>query len=1855
MNGTGLTFRISGAPIEGTSRDQLMAGLGGDDMDAELFSLQTHRSGGQVVDRDAQPGEDIVVLKLASGPALFLHPDSARALLVAGMPTTRDGRDAGDVGDAAVVGVSSSLPWSEESPTRGLGSWASGVALEWFGILRGKSGHSLAERGADWIRQQFDKPERQGLYRLTSSAPPDEFDPADRVQALKLPAKPDAPILVLVHGTFSTTAGTFRHLWPKDQEGNTLLSGYGRDAYGFEHPTLGTSPVQNALDLADALPRNARVHLLTHSRGGLVAEILVRAASTSQVMEQIEQYFIGGQPGELRQLLKLVDLVRAKNLSFDRVIRVACPVRGTLLASGRLDAYLSVLHWLMDLANLPVVGGMLAALREIARAGLKPETFAGLAAMNPRSNLVRWLNAPLDAVDSQLYVIAGNSGGNSIFTWIKTLLADAFFWTDNDLVVQTRSMYGGVPRKTGSRAARFMLGDGGEVSHFSYFSFKQTREAIADALLPTPQRPWEPIGLLSWAGADSSGVRGSEAPPQAAPATGDRQRRRPTVIVVPDFLGSHLSERRGLLWLSQLSLSAFASLGLDKAEMLEKVSATGLVEHCYGALCSRLAETHEVIPLPYDWRKPVEEAAASLAARVQEWQQQRAGGPLRILAHGMGGLVVRAFHMNHKELWEEAMAFEGARVLMLGVPHDGSWTPLQVLSGGDALAGLLSASAPLFADLQVRKALATMPGFIQLQAGLLDPALQLDLRSGWEKQEELQREELAKRTQWHRGPSAWALPTEQLLTDARMFWDRLRKDMATFEGEAEKIVIVVGKAKHTVDHAAMRDGRLCLSGNGRGDGRVSLDSARMNQHTVWKIDAEHGAMAATAKAFPGLLDLLNTGKTQLLDSQELQPAQQVRTASGGSALTDEPARLLQRLMTNARPPELGQLFSVAEAEQREYGAKACLSVEVYHGDLRFLRQPLLIGHYQSLILSGSEAVVDKLVGHRMSKALRAGMYPEWVGSHQIFENGKLIEIRRQKQRLIPRPSAAIVVGLGEEGKLNSQKHAYTIRVGVLAYAERLAENGRSDDTFEIATTLLGSGGTGISVGDAVLALVQGIMDANAKIADVNQSGGARWPTVRALRIAEVYLDRASDAWRVLKLHDQTNPGRLAIGRSLTEGEGRLNRPVDSSYRGATYDFISVLRTPSAKNAEPQIGYSLDTRRARTEVRAQRAQGPLIRDLVERASNSTVVDPLIGRTLFNLLVPVEIEPYLAGSNDMVMELDRDTAALPWELLDTDPDRKLASGNGPQPPWAVRSKIIRKLQTEHFRDKVIDAGSEDNVLIVGEPLADPSYPPLPGAKREAEAVAKVARASLGTAADRVKELNNHDNAHTIINQLFARNYRLVHIAGHGMRGANGGVVLSGRQTFLGPNEIRAMRVTPELVFINCCHLGQGDAQPFDRPDFAASVAEELIRIGVRCVVAAGWMVEDQPAERFASTFYTAIFNGCRFIDAVGQARLAAWEAKRESNTWAAYQCYGDPDWSWRNEVSTRKPSPETEFANVASPSTLELVLQTIATETLYASSDNAGRHRRQLAYLEQEFGRWSQRGAIAEAFGNAYAALPDRGKALEWFRKARDASDSKASLFAIERYAEQLSMPEASVNELNEAIDILGVMRDRLGGTLRRYSLLGHAHKRLSMHLAEQGPDSKAESLVQLATACKNFTLASQGQDNEKRYTFYPPRAVLMCELRLYFQEQQDRPNANWESQRISEATRAVEKAVQDDPNFFSIVAQSELDVLKALIRGDLRQIMNDIERSLCDLHRRIDTKMFWVWVHDDARFLLEPYAALPRNPANLADQAEAQAARKLLGILAGYAGKETGHRDPEARARTDARGERSKVSPVPTAA
>jgi hypothetical protein len=92
----------------------------------------------------------------------------------------------------------------------------------------------------------------------------------------------------------------------------------------------------------------------------------------------------------------------------------------------------------------------------------------------------------------------------------------------------------------------------------------------------------------------------------------------------------------------------------------------------------------------------------------------------------------------------------------------------------------------------------------------------------------------------------------------------------------------------------------------------------------------------------------------------------------------------------------------------------------------------------------------------------------------------------------------------------------------------------------------------------------------------------------------------------------------------------------------------------------------------------------VRDLVKTASSDANDDPQIGSTLFKLLIPIDLESFLTGGSEIQIELDDETAGIPWELLD--------DGNSSLEPWAIRSKLLRKLRLENYRSNVRDADGE-----------------------------------------------------------------------------------------------------------------------------------------------------------------------------------------------------------------------------------------------------------------------------------------------------------------------------------------------------------------------------------------------------------------------------------------------------------------------------------------------------------------------------------------------------------------------------------
>ena len=1806
---------------------------------------------GDVVRVTARPGEDVVVLTIANGPTLVLHPEDARDLLRAqGAAPTRSAVKAGPANE---VMVSAQLGWPglEATATRGATrGWMGQALLSVVEVITGLVKDPAVDLATAAITQKVDGAVEEGLYQLT----PDPLPPKLKGSGLLLPSVPVAadggPLLVLVHGTFVDTISTFGKLWTgHPQTVRDLFDHYKNRVYGFDHPTISESPIANALALVNAMPAGARLHLVTHSRGGLVAEVLARACGGGSLGEDELALFAGEKYEKHRkELTALVTAAQGKGLKVERVVRVACPARGTLLASGRFDAYLSVLQWGLTLAGVPVAPQLVEFLHEVARRRADPTELPGIEAMMPESAVVTWLNSRAETIPGDLRVVAGDLQGDSIGSWVKTLLSDAFYWTDNDLVVQTRSMYGGAPRAASAAApgASFLLDRGAKVTHFNYFANDSTVAAIASALIDAAPKDFAAIGPLSWAGEDAGGTRAAKAVARSRGGPGANPADRPAVIVLPGILGSNLALDGKRIWLGFRFVNGLMKLAWDPATA-SRVTPDGPIGSSYDDLIERLADSHEVIAFAFDWRRPIEDEAQRLATQVEALLAARntSQQPVRLLAHSMGGLVARTMQLEKPDTWNRMMARDGARVLMLGTPNGGSWSPMQTLSGDDTFGNALVAFGSLFDNGGARKMMAGMPGFIQMQAGLLDPALGLDRANAWQKLADDDMAVLRERSIWHsdgaqRSIYEWGAPPQDVLDQAVALRRRLDAQANALGADAQKMLLVIGHAAFTPAGISVGvDGLDYLDAPDDGDGRVTRINAMLPGVRTWKIDAEHGKLPDVAAAFAAYIELLQTGDTRQIEAYE-PVARGARSAGArpanarpGAALgtPPAPAPTTSAALVRSRPSHglHASLPPSSEADvlglgrddsldgQRARSKTAPLSVVVLNGDLKFVRQPLMVGHYRALALTGSEAVIDRLVANGMSRSLDLGLYPDVIGSHQIFGNQRK---NPDNPFEMARPESALVIGLGEEGKLHAKDLVYTVRQAVLAFAQRLSEReGGAPATFELAATLIGSGGTGISAGSAAQLIAQGALEANLKLKT------NAWPQLGKLTFVELYLDRAGDAWRALKLQELAAPDRLTLEGKVQSSPGAMRRLLDSSYRGAAYDFISALTFPGGDPATPSITYALDTKRARTEVRAQHAQGNLLRELVAQASNDADTDPRIRRTLFNLLVPVEMEPFLAGTTELVIELDDGTAAIPWELLDTNAD----ATSDDHRPWAVRTKLLRKLRTDNFREKAIDASPDDSVLVIGEPLCDPTiYPRLEGARREAAAVAaRLTAPGSGIAADKVCALIDRNDAQSIINALFERRYRVVHVAGHGEGGVNGGVVLSGNKTFLGANEVKSMRTVPELVFLNCCHLGGHDAattlKPYDRAKFAATIAEALIDAGVRCVIAAGWAVEDIPAETFATSFYASLLGGARFIEAVGVARAAAWNANRQGNTWAAYQCYGDPEWTWRREgADAQRPArpPGEEFWGIASPVSLTLALEELAINSEYGNGLRASQLDK-LHYLEAEFATlWGTMGAVAEAFGFAYASVRAGDKAIDWYRKALDAQDGSASMRAADqlgnllvRRAAKLQDPDgirAGITQLEHLF--------AMQPTIERENLLGSAFKRLSM--VEWSANHKDKAKEALKSTVEHYKAAEQmARATNTTDLHYPAKNIISAEICLAFINKR---LPAIDDERMQAVSEAMHKAATENPDFWSVVGQTELVMLAALVKGKLAGAEEGLIDSLQELKSRIPALKMWDSVSNEAQFTLVPYKAMTKDPA------EQAAAQRLMDELKGMAGPVT---------------------------
>ncbi len=254
-------------------------------------------------------------------------------------------------------------------------------------------------------------------------------------------------------------------------------------------------------------------------------------------------------------------------------------------------------------------------------------------------------------------------------------------------------------------------------------------------------------------------------------------------------------------------------------------------------------------------------------------------------------------------------------------------------------------------------------------------------------------------------------------------------------------------------------------------------------------------------------------------------------------------------------------------------------------------------------------------------------------------------------------------------------------------------------------------------------------------------------------------------------------------------------------------------------------------------------------------------------------------------------------------------------------------------------------------------------------------------------------------------------------HARRAADGsyrsGVVLSDG-LLLSASEIGLMETVPDLIFLSCCHLGKiGPEAGAGSHRLAYSLSRELIDMGVRCVVAAGWEVDDSAARTFTETFFDQMTrHNAAFGEAVTVARGATFDAHPGCNTWGAYQAYGDPSFQLKLQ---RGPAPDDR--PLRAPDELVDWLEQRRLDSRLAS---AGRQRRATA-READFKTVAQRVRNRlKHVPESWTGLPEVQQALgrlygeygrEGFALARD-----ALLQAIGQDSTRGNVPIAAIEQL-----------------------------------------------------------------------------------------------------------------------------------------------------------------------------------------------------------------------------------------------
>ena len=834
-------------------------------------------------------------------------------------------------------------------------------------------------------------------------------------------------------------------------------------------------------------------------------------------------------------------------------------------------------------------------------------------------------------------------------------------------------------------------------------------------------------------------------------------------------------------------------------------------------------------------------------------------------------------------------------------------------------------------------------------------------------------------------------------------------------------------------------------------------------------DVKHGELANDPALFGAISDLLKEGKTSRLS--QTQPS-----FRGG---LDTESVVKADATFDLSPDNVEKvLLGLRTSPDNFVAGRSPMIVLVSNGHLKYARYPFLIGHFERDGIFSAEKAINQSLNGEVSKRLQLGLYPGPISSNAYLETENGGELK-----------GVIVVGLGRQGELNEFQLMNTIELGVSRYLVyligksfgKITEFAPKPKTIGLLALLVGSGYGGLSIEGAVRAILQAIQNANQKVFAAYQEMGK---AIEAVEFIEMYTDRALACVKAVSVLEKEENKVLNIkrsGNSIDIQPGRRERlPVDDPRDWWTR--INVQRYDAPENPDRKrqgLRFAVSTDAARVEEDTLTTDSYDLFGLLDAISVKDQWTPKLAKVIFEMLIPNDFKQLVKRQNNISWQLDALTAAFPWELLQ---DSKTNAK-----PLSVNAGMIRQLATPNFR-RVINSTSDNNALVVAEPDLEGFFGQLPGAEKEGRIIADRLKAN---GYEPIRCLNKKSAEIRI--ELLGQDYKIIHLAGHGAfefgPDKKTGMLI-GKDAFLTPDDIKQMSGVPELVFVNCCYLGQiaalsdsGSTEtlpPCRQHRYGTDRNRREGRSG-------GWAVSDTTALEFAEKFYDSMFAGNTFGESVKRARQSVFDNYgTHNNTWGAYQCYGDPFYRLMDQAQ----SQSYEYTFII-PEEAEIELSNMLNQ-LETGSYEVEVFQKKMKGIALGMERTKiSNGKIIELQALLYSGMGLYREAIEMFGKLGTLENPVFSFsawekycnvrakFAVQNFKKDPGQRDSCLKEIQlvaEEIDAL----NRLGCTNERMNLLGNTYKRLAL------VSNRPEKAKAYETSAGYYQQTAHKPDNGNRY-------------------------------------------------------------------------------------------------------------------------------------------------------------------------